>query len=70
MASVDRTDLDGLLRRLAEADGSDLHLKAGSPPRIRVNGDLVRLGEEPVVQAPDLEVVAKEIMHELIWAGF
>jgi len=67
---VDRTDLDGLLRRLAEADGSDLHLKAGSPPRIRVNGDLVRLGDEPVVQAPDLETVAKEIMHERIWAGF
>lgn len=41
--------LDDLLRTLAEADGSDLHVKVGSPPRIRVNGDLRRLeGTEQV----------------------
>jgi twitching motility protein PilT len=35
--------LDDLLRTLAQADGSDLHVKVGSPPRIRVNGDLRRV---------------------------
>jgi twitching motility protein PilT len=67
---MDRADLDRLLHRLALADGSDLHLKAGSPPRIRVNGDLSRLTDEAVVQAADLELVAREIMHERIWEGF
>src|SRR5688572_10806268 len=41
--------LDDLLRALAEAEGSDLHVKVGSPPRIRVNGVLRRIeGAEPV----------------------
>ena len=31
-----RERLDRFLRALAEADGSDLHVKVGSPPRIRV----------------------------------
>ncbi len=34
------TTLDGLLRRAAAQGGSDLHLTAGTPPRIRVRGDL------------------------------
>ncbi|MDP9442383.1 MAG: PilT/PilU family type 4a pilus ATPase [Actinomycetota bacterium] len=45
--------LDDLLRALAEADGSDLHVKVGSPPRIRVNGALVRLENAPPV-TPEL----------------
>src|SRR5213593_2043686 len=36
-------DLAALLRTLAEHDGSDLHLKVGSPPIIRVDGELHRL---------------------------
>jgi twitching motility protein PilT len=35
--------LDDLLRALDEADGSDLHVKVGSPPRMRVNGALRRV---------------------------
>ena len=38
-------DIEELLRRLVEADGSDLHLKVGSPPLIRVDGSLRRTGE-------------------------
>jgi twitching motility protein PilT len=38
-------DIEELLRALVEADGSDLHLKAGSPPLIRVDGLLRRLGD-------------------------
>jgi Tfp pilus assembly pilus retraction ATPase PilT len=45
--------LDDLLRALAEADGSDLHVKVGSPPRIRVNGDLRRVDNAPQV-TPEL----------------
>ena len=43
--SVDQTDgrmpsLDELLSKLAELDGSDLHLKVGSPPAYRLDGEL------------------------------
>jgi twitching motility protein PilT len=35
--------IDELLRELVEKDASDLHLKAGQPPSMRIRGDLVRL---------------------------
>ncbi|MDQ3106954.1 MAG: PilT/PilU family type 4a pilus ATPase, partial [Actinomycetota bacterium] len=45
--------LDDLLRALAEAEGSDLHVKVGSPPRIRVHGSLRRIEGAPQV-TPEL----------------
>ncbi len=36
-------DLPALLRTLVENNGSDLHLKVGVPPLVRVDGDLRRL---------------------------
>ncbi|MHB1510461.1 MAG: type IV pilus twitching motility protein PilT [Acidimicrobiales bacterium] len=67
---MNRGDLDRLLHRLADADGSDLHLKVGSVPRIRVNGDLFRLTDEEGPQPAELEAIAREIMPERIWEGF
>jgi twitching motility protein PilT len=45
--------LDEWLRKLADEDGSDLHVKVGSPPRIRVHGSLRILEDAPLVK-PDL----------------
>ncbi len=67
---MNRSDLDLLLHRLAAADGSDLHLKVGSPPRIRVNGNLTRLTDAEGPQPADLEAIAKDIMSERIWEKF
>ncbi len=67
---MNRGDVDRLLRRLADADGSDLHLKVGSPPRIRVNGDLFRLQDETGPLPADLESTAREIMPERLWESF
>jgi len=67
---MNRGDLDRLLRRLADSDGSDLHLKVGSVPRIRVHGDLIRLTDEVGPQPAELEAIAREIMPERIWEGF
>lgn len=39
-------EIDHLLLQLVEREGSDLHLTAGSPPRIRVDGQLVNVGEQ------------------------
>jgi len=67
---MDHSDLDRLLRRLAETDGSDLHMKVGSSPRLRVNGELIRLTDEPVVQSTDTEVIARAIMQTRTWEWF
>jgi twitching motility protein PilT len=59
---MEKGDLDRLLQILADADGSDLHLKVGSPPRIRVNGELRKL-DEPPLRPTDTSGVAEAIMH-------
>ncbi|MHB1783982.1 MAG: type IV pilus twitching motility protein PilT [Acidimicrobiales bacterium] len=67
---MDDNDLERLLGRLVEIGGSDLHLKAGSPPRVRLNGELRRVGGEPAVEAEDMEDLARAIMRERLWAKF
>jgi twitching motility protein PilT len=67
---MDHPGLDKLLGILAEREGSDLHLKAGSPPRLRVNGTLFRAEGEPELAADDLEAVAQQIMPARTWSHF
>lgn len=54
-------DLATLLRTLAENDGSDLHLKVGSPPIIRVDGELRRL-EGSRLTPQDTQLLSSQIM--------
>ena len=62
MSVVDKADLDRLLVQLAELDGSDLHIKAGAPPRMRVAGALRTLEDEPTFTADETEQIAESIM--------
>ena len=62
--------LDALLTTLDALDGSDLHLKAGSPPRVRVNGDLQAIPDEPVVVPPVTREVAQAIMAPEVYERF
>lgn len=47
--------LDALLRLAVERGASDIHLKVPSPPLLRVNGRLVRLGDLPRVGPAEAE---------------
>jgi len=49
-------DLDGLLARVIELGGSDMHLKVASPAMARVDGELVPL-EERLLSDSDLETI-------------
>jgi twitching motility protein PilT len=51
------------LRWLVGGDGSDLHLKAGSPPLIRINGVLRRV-ERPPLSADSLRELAALLIPE------
>ncbi len=53
--------IDDYLRLLTERGGSDLHLKAGVPPRVRVDGNLVVVSEDLLTPA-EIERMAFEIM--------
>lgn len=60
----DRPELSVLpfLKMLIEVQGSDLHCKVGSPPRIRLNGRLRKL-QAPSLRPKDTENMASEVMN-------
>ena len=55
--------IEDLLRRTIEMGASDLHLKAGRAPTVRVDGTLEALAE-PALSAADSEAIANELMPE------
>ena len=55
-------EIDAALRQLVESGGSDLHLKAGAPPLMRVNGSLGPIPGEAELGAQDTERVLDGIL--------
>ena len=67
---MDKADLDRLLVMLDELDGSDLHLKAGAPPRMRVAGALRVLDDEAAFTAEETLEVAESMMSPSVLETF
>jgi len=59
---VDQGDLDRILALLAQWEGSDLHIKAGMPPRIRIDGELRTMAEEDRFSPEDTHLLVESIM--------
>ena len=53
MESPAEGSMIGLLRELVEAGGSDLHVTAGLPPRLRLDGELVNSRLSPRALRPE-----------------
>jgi twitching motility protein PilT len=62
--SVAKAEMESLLRLLVQEDGSDLHLRVGEPPILRVHGELVRLEQKPKLGADQLELMISSIMPD------
>lgn len=62
--------IDDLLRYAVEQNASDLHLSVGSPPILRVKGELVPVPEEPVLLPQDVEGLFRSITGELQQQAF
>jgi twitching motility protein PilT len=60
---MSRALLDGYLQALRAAGGSDLHLRVGGPPRIRVNGILLPIDGAARLTEEDTESIAAEIVR-------
>jgi twitching motility protein PilT len=54
--------IDELLRKTVEREASDLHLSAGSPPVVRVNGHLERLPELPDTEPDEIRMLIYRIL--------
>jgi twitching motility protein PilT len=58
------------LQLLVETGGSDLHLKAGGPAYVRVDGDLKPVSQLPPTSSGDVDRMAREMMDERILGDF
>lgn len=56
--------LDALLDQVVRIGGSDLHLTVGSPPVVRVQGQLARLPGVPVLNGSDVRRLVLGVMTE------
>jgi twitching motility protein PilT len=57
-------DLDSALRATVELGGSDLHAKVGSPPTVRVDGELRSLDGCEILTPADTEVALESILND------
>src|SRR5215210_6480768 len=51
-----------VLQKMVQQNASDLHLKVGRPPALRINGDLMTINEHPPLRPEDLKLLAEQIM--------
>src|SRR5712691_11562249 len=61
-------DLDKLLVSGVERGASDLHLKPGAPPILRIHGRLVPQSDLGVITADEMDAIAKKCLHERYYA--
>src|SRR5262245_2633780 len=66
MAKIDTSSLDPYLRELVQRQATDLMISVGSPPRIRVDGELLVL-DEPDVDAEAAERVIQSMLPDELW---
>ncbi|HEX8833395.1 MAG TPA: type IV pilus twitching motility protein PilT [Abditibacteriaceae bacterium] len=62
-------DMEGLLRFATENNASDVFLKTGSPPVLRLNGHIRKL-DAPTLTNEEIEGAARKMMTAEQWAEF
>jgi twitching motility protein PilT len=62
--------VDDYLQVLVEEGGSDVHLKAGGPAYVRVDGDLKPMTTLPPLSQGDTERLARQMMDERLQTAF
>jgi len=67
---LEQASIDGLVSNLVQMEGSDLHLKVGAPPAVRVHGGLEHLESYEVLRPADTDSILKEIIPEKLMVEF
>ena len=63
-AAVAKAEIDTLLTVLVQKGGSDLHLRVGEPPIIRLHGEMMRLEGKRPIESDLLEAMLQCIMPD------
>ena len=61
---MDVPPLTELLKRLVEQNGSDLHITAGSPPRMRIPGEIEPCADVPLLNPADTKQLAYSVLTD------
>ncbi len=70
-ASLSRPpELDALLGEMVRLRGSDLHLAAGQPPRVRIDGSLAELEDRSPLAAEEALRLARSLLTARQWRRF
>ncbi len=64
MAQIDTSPLDQLLRYLWDTDATDLHLAAGTTPRVRIDGRLAVVPDAVPITTEFLDAVLTGLLNE------
>ena len=64
------SELDVLLREMIRLRGSDLHLTAGQPPRVRIDGSLAEMGDRDPLEGEDTLRLARSLLTAPLWRRF
>jgi twitching motility protein PilT len=56
-------EIDRFLRQMVELHGSDLHMKSGSTPKVRINGQITDLSRE-VLSPQGIDNILKDVMSD------
>ena len=57
-------NIDRFLKLMVDKGGSDLHIKSGSTPKIRVNGSITDLSRE-ILSPQSVDEILNQIMNDL-----
>jgi twitching motility protein PilT len=66
MADVNTAPIDGYLRELADRRGTDLHITAGAPPLVRVDGQMLPL-DGPALTPDYAERLVRAVLPAELW---
>ena len=56
--------IEALLRVLVSNKASDLHLRAGSPPMLRANGEIAPIANEAILSSDEIDTMLNSVMLE------
>jgi twitching motility protein PilT len=63
-------DINTLLKKAAQMKASDLHIKAGNQPIVRIDGKIIPLQDEKRLSPEDTLNLARSIMKDYQWEQF
>jgi twitching motility protein PilT len=63
-------DINELLTKAVKLNASDLHIKAGNNPTIRIDGTLTEMPDEPKLTPDDTREIAEFVLNESRWKEF